>query len=549
MPDDTPQQQQAQTVDTLAPLNKAESLSADTSRWTAVKDWIKDFHTLPANEFDRKWREHPLTDYFISPKWQERLKGLIPLAPEAERLVIEAERRFPGFNEAAQEELRGAIIGAVQPGMLGTPMVGLVKGPGGLKRIVKKPGKPEISFSEFGGRPVKSVPEIPRPPALEPPKPPAEHLRPADFSDIGGKAVRRAEPKPTPEATVVEGGRGALSSEELARHEVFIKYSRGGQPTYLGKQPDAPLKQGEAILAVNRSTGGVRVQNTSGLADSDAMAKFGGHARENFNPETTESPEPPIEMMRMKGTPGAPRDIPAWPIEDVRGKALLDTDGELVGHGSEHEEFFENELIEKGWDPENEDLSETASENLNDAVMKGVVRLGGIGSGGPVFVHIGKEPTAEQRAAIGRLVKEQGGVWDVELGADIGEERLSGEAKTAGDFWRQVDDAFAQKKAEATPKVKEPALDSPKYVAESQGLVYKGELTPGSGVHMFEHPDHPGMTAALDEAEMTPEATREKMAGKLREFGVEEKPSGGESPGLPSGATMGLKIQRKRPKK
>src|SRR5207237_1312387 len=73
-------------------------------------------------------------------------------------------------------------------------------------------------------------------------------------------------------------------SEEIARNEVFIKYSRSGNPTYLGKQPDADLKHGEAVMAINRQTGERRVQNTNGLTDSDAMAQFGPHLLRNFGP-------------------------------------------------------------------------------------------------------------------------------------------------------------------------------------------------------------------------------------------------------------------------
>lgn len=64
---------------------------------------------------------------------------------------------------------------------------------------------------------------------------------------------------------------------------------------------------------------------------------------------------------------------------------------------------------------------------------------------------------------------------------------------------------------------------SPKDIIEGQGLKYKGELVPGSGVHMFEHPDHPGKTAALQEP-LTHEAVQNKMHSKLGEFGVALKP-------------------------
>lgn len=65
---------------------------------------------------------------------------------------------------------------------------------------------------------------------------------------------------------------------------------------------------------------------------------------------------------------------------------------------------------------------------------------------------------------------------------------------------------------------------TPKQMVEGQGLVYKGELVPGSKVHMFEHPDHPGMTAAMNESEgLTPESVKAKMDSKLSDFGVAPK--------------------------
>jgi ribosomal protein S18 acetylase RimI-like enzyme len=59
---------------------------------------------------------------------------------------------------------------------------------------------------------------------------------------------------------------------------------------------------------------------------------------------------------------------------------------------------------------------------------------------------------------------------------------------------------------------------APQKIIEDQGLKYKGEVSPGSGVHMFEHPDHPGRTAALAESKITPEGVKAKMDSKIAEF-------------------------------
>ena len=98
--------------------------------------------------------------------------------------------------------------------------------------------------------------------------------------------IQETTAKPTSQATVAAGGTGAASSEELNRPEVFVKYSPSGQPTFLGKSPDATLKPGEAVIAVNPKNGNLRVQNTSMLSDDDALAKFGPHAKQNFAPQS-----------------------------------------------------------------------------------------------------------------------------------------------------------------------------------------------------------------------------------------------------------------------
>jgi hypothetical protein len=64
---------------------------------------------------------------------------------------------------------------------------------------------------------------------------------------------------------------------------------------------------------------------------------------------------------------------------------------------------------------------------------------------------------------------------------------------------------------------------TPKEIIEGEKLVYKGELTKGSDVHMFEHPDHPGQTASLNASELNPKSVREKIDSKIKEFSDGEK--------------------------
>jgi hypothetical protein len=58
-----------------------------------------------------------------------------------------------------------------------------------------------------------------------------------------------------------------------------------------------------------------------------------------------------------------------------------------------------------------------------------------------------------------------------------------------------------------------------KTTIEDAGMVYKGELSPGSGVHMVEHPNHPGKTTAVTEP-VTPEKVNDAVGNVLTRFGV-----------------------------
>jgi len=138
-------------------------------------------------------------------------------------------------------------------------------------------------------------------------------LMPEDIEAVGGRTLSPA-PKPTSQATVSAGGTGALSSEELARPSEFIKYSKSGEPMHLGKQPDATLAPGEAVLAVNKQTGEVRVQNTSGLSDAEALNKFGKHAKEHFGATAHVMPvsEEPIDLGEIGTAEKVERPSTVW---------------------------------------------------------------------------------------------------------------------------------------------------------------------------------------------------------------------------------------------
>lgn len=64
-----------------------------------------------------------------------------------------------------------------------------------------------------------------------------------------------------------------------------------------------------------------------------------------------------------------------------------------------------------------------------------------------------------------------------------------------------------------------PATQAPKQTIENEGLKYKGEVHKageGTGVHLFEHPDHPGKLS-IHEDDLTPEALKKKIEWKQSE--------------------------------
>lgn len=63
------------------------------------------------------------------------------------------------------------------------------------------------------------------------------------------------------------------------------------------------------------------------------------------------------------------------------------------------------------------------------------------------------------------------------------------------------------------------AAESVRNAIEKAGMVYKGEFMPTSGIHMVEHPNHPGKTSAVTEP-VTPEKVTDAVNTVLKRFGV-----------------------------
>lgn len=111
---------------------------------------------------------------------------------------------------------------------------------------------------------------------------------------------------------------GFLSPEELRRGENFYKVSRSGQLTFMGKQPDAPLKPQEGVVAIN-SQGELRLE----AGDNRALER--AKTLSLKAPKPTEEPttitvRPPVRTDRLN--PGLINNIAA-----DRGAEIVRVDG------------------------------------------------------------------------------------------------------------------------------------------------------------------------------------------------------------------------------
>lgn len=96
--------------------------------------------------------------------------------------------------------------------------------------------------------------------------------------------LRQTDPQIFDEAAAAltpEGsGTALLSNEEVSRAQrgdVYYRVDRSGRVTFLGPQPDAPVRDGEAIIMVSGQTGQPQVQNSEGLGtDQEVLARVGG---------------------------------------------------------------------------------------------------------------------------------------------------------------------------------------------------------------------------------------------------------------------------------
>lgn len=84
---------------------------------------------------------------------------------------------------------------------------------------------------------------------------------------------------PVSEPTPGMSGLETISNEEVQRAQrgdTYYRVDRSGRVTNLGPQPDAPVRNGEAIIMVNGQTGEPQVQNSQGLGnDAAVLSRFG----------------------------------------------------------------------------------------------------------------------------------------------------------------------------------------------------------------------------------------------------------------------------------
>jgi hypothetical protein len=139
----------------------------------------------------------------------------------------------------------------------------------------------------------------------------------ARSGDAAGAKVSLVNDERATGMTPGRSGTTSLSNEELVRTERFFKVDRGSSVTSLGKQPDAPLRDGEAVIAI-APDGAARIVNSSGRIDeSQAIAR----ARETLRQQSTLSIG---EQVMEKAPPALVQEVESTPLRVIADKSGLD---------------------------------------------------------------------------------------------------------------------------------------------------------------------------------------------------------------------------------
>lgn len=125
-------------------------------------------------------------------------------------------------------------------------------------------------------------------------------------------------------------------------------------------------------------------------------------------------------------------------------------------------------------------------------------------------------------ASPGRLEKFQDYIRGLQNERNNPNTKANAGARSSGGATEGNEPEAARSRPAGSPEGREEtstgAAPNAKKLIEDAGLIYKGELTKGSGVHLMEHPSYPGKTSAISEAQLTPEAIHAKMGKTLNAF-------------------------------
>jgi GNAT superfamily N-acetyltransferase len=221
----------------------------------------------------------------------------------------------------------------------------------------------------------------------------------------------------------------------------FSKHNRGFQGTcdevksgfytvFDGDKPIASMCQGSLVVDKKYRRQGIGLE----------LAKSFMHDYPDYRPTSVTPKSKKLFEKAWDGKTGAIKTA-------SKNKAFLLTDGFFVG-GDEHERLVERMGL-VGGAIDDEEYETACSDAVNNLVERGAIRLCDVETSRPVAAQLVKPPSDAQRRALGKLIKEQGGiVYDIRKG-DYGGAMTDGEARTAGEFWRVVNQVFGIKTADA----------------------------------------------------------------------------------------------------
>ena len=253
---------------------------------------------------------------------------------------------------------------------------------------------------------------------------------------------------------------------ELAKKTAQKAAAEAAKKAAAAPKPQPAVIPAEATHVLNPETGKIEPVPPKAPAPGPSSKELGATAEENPLNANVRVVKSKINQAKKENLDLRPEILSQ---ENSEYKGFIGPEGEIYS-GKEHEDILQEHGVgpvepttenEAEW----EDFYDKQQHVVDDAVKKGFVRVAGLGMPeAPLYVQISASPTEAQRAAIGKAIRQQGGViFDVAPKGLLGSRKgmISGESTLPGDLWRAVDKVFPKEENPLDANVKAPFKTEP----------------------------------------------------------------------------------------